>query len=107
MPPTRTTILGPNRATSHPSTGTSQASVRTKMLNATWIAGRHQWNLLSIGRTNKVHPYCRLAIITMQMMPTTSWTGRTDAVGAVALALLVGISQILPRIDFVILSARY
>jgi hypothetical protein len=25
-----------------------------------------------------------LAIITMQMMPTTSWTGRTDGVGAVA-----------------------
>ena len=43
------------------------------MLKATWIDGRPQWNLWSIGRTNNVHPYCRLAIITMQMMPATSW----------------------------------
>ena len=54
------------------------------MLKATWIDGRPQWNLLSIGRTKSVQPYYRLAIITMQMMPTTSWTGRTYAVDAAA-----------------------
>ena len=42
MPPTSTTIFGPNRSTNQPSTGTSQVSVRTKMVNATWIAARPQ-----------------------------------------------------------------
>jgi hypothetical protein len=37
--------------------------------------------LRGIGLTNKVHPYCRFAIITMQMMQTNSFPQRvaTDA----------------------------
>ena len=58
------------------------------MLKATWIDGRPQWNRLSIGRTKSVQPYCRLAIITMQMMPATSWTRRVDAGWAAAEAEL-------------------
>ena len=68
------------------------------MLKAIWIDGRPQWNLLSIGRTNNVHPYCRLAIITMQMMPATSWTRRVDDGRASAGAELDDISSILPQI---------
>src|ERR1044071_4457566 len=30
-----------------------------------------------MGVTNNVQPYCRLAIITMQMMPRSSWTQRS------------------------------
>src|SRR5439155_11006929 len=40
------------------------------------MAGRPQPNFASIGATNSVQPYCRLAIIDMQMMPTTSCTQR-------------------------------
>src|SRR5436190_12028029 len=72
MPPIITTIFGPKRSTNQPSTGTSQVSVSTKMLKATWIAARPQWYLASIGKTNSVQPYCRLAIITMQTMPNAS-----------------------------------
>src|SRR5438445_8261058 len=72
MPPIMTTIFGPKRSTNQPSTGTSQVSVNTKMLNATWIAARPQWYLASIGKTNSVQPYCKLAIITMQAMPKAS-----------------------------------
>src|ERR671930_563175 len=36
------------------------------------MAARPQWYFWSIGLTNSVQPYCRLAIITMQMMPNTS-----------------------------------
>src|SRR5215813_11432763 len=62
--------------------GTNQVSVRTKMVKATWIAARPQWYFWSIGLTNSVQPYCRLAIITMQMMPKISWPHRvaSDAV---------------------------
>src|SRR3954468_21992162 len=36
------------------------------------MAARPQWNFASIGLTKSVHPYCRLAIIVMQMMPNSS-----------------------------------
>ena len=42
------------------------------MVKATWMAVRPQWNFWSIGLTNSVQPYCRLAIITMQSTPNTS-----------------------------------
>ena len=76
MPPISTTIFGPKRSTNQPSIGTSQVSVITKMLNATWIAARPQWYFWSIGVTNSVQPYCRLAIITMQTMPIASCSQR-------------------------------
>src|SRR5690349_14176166 len=47
-----------------------------KMVNAIWIDVLPQWNLSSIGVTNRVHPYWRLAIIDMQMMPMISCTQR-------------------------------
>src|SRR5205814_1397564 len=78
MPPIITPIFGPTRSTNQPSTGTSQVSVSTKMLKATWIAARPQWYLASIGKTNSVQPYCRLAIITMQTMPKASCSQRND-----------------------------
>src|SRR5215813_3945520 len=59
--------------------GTNQVSVRTKMVNATWIAARPQWYCWSIGLTNSVQPYCRLAIITMQMMPKISCPQRVPS----------------------------
>jgi len=45
-------------------------------VKATWIAALVQWNLAAMGFTKSVHPYCRLAIITMPIMPMTSWTHR-------------------------------
>src|SRR5262245_5286522 len=75
---TSTTIFGPKRSTIQPSIGTSQVSMTTKMVNATWMEGRPQWNLASIGPTNSVQPYCRLAIITMQTMPMTNCSQRPD-----------------------------
>src|SRR5438477_9684924 len=90
-PPARTTIFGPKRSTNQPSTGTSQVSVNTKIVNATWIAARPQWYFWSIGLTNSVQPYCRLAIITMQMMPKINWPQRvaSDAVARDEIASVV------------------
>jgi hypothetical protein len=72
------------------------------------MAARPQWNFWSIGVTNNVQPYWRLAIITMQPMPRASWTyrpagiaragGATDAV----LMAIVAISRELP-VDLVFL----
>src|SRR5712675_1031974 len=84
MPPTKATSFGPKRSTSQPSIGTSQVSVSTKIVNATWIEARPQWYFWSMGLTNSVHPYCRLAIITMQTMPKSNWTRRTAGVAAAA-----------------------
>src|SRR5258708_19436155 len=79
IPPARTTSRGPKRSTRYPSKGTSQVSSATNTENATWIEARPQWNLASIGFTNSVQPYCRFAIMAMQMMPTASCTHRYAA----------------------------
>ena len=72
MPPNATTNFGPRRgprmSTIQPSIGVSQVSSAMKMLKANWMAAMDQPCALLIGLTNSVHPYCRLAIITMQMM---------------------------------------
>src|SRR5215831_17582574 len=96
-PPTRATIFGPKRSTSQPSTGTSQVSVNTKIVKATWIAGRPQGNFWSIGLTNSVQPYCRFAIITMQTMPTSRWSRRTDTDAVAAETLTDDIFVLLPQ----------
>src|SRR4029077_19320995 len=44
----------------------------TNSVKATWIDARSQPNVFWMSGTKKVQPYCRLAIITMQMTPTTS-----------------------------------
>src|SRR3954453_8035359 len=72
-PPTKITMLGPYLSTNQPSIGTTQVSNRTNRVKATWIAARSQPNAFWIPGTKNVQPYCRLAIITMQMTPTTSW----------------------------------
>src|SRR3954465_7505292 len=87
MPLTITTGVGPKRSTRYPSSRTSHVSASTKIVNATWIAARPQWNFASSGPTNSVQPYCRFAIITMQTTPMASCTqrfARTDLWGAVA-----------------------
>src|SRR5258708_35893399 len=71
-PPNMTTARGPYWSTNQSSIGTSQVSVNTKIEKATWIAARPQWNLGSIGLTNSVQPYCRLAIMAMQSTPTSN-----------------------------------
>src|SRR5947209_20423199 len=70
------TSRGPYLSTNQPSTGTSQVSNRTKSVNANWIDARSHLNAFWISGTKKVQPYCRLAIITMQAMPRTSWVQR-------------------------------
>src|SRR5215467_1524395 len=74
-----TMTLGPNLSIKYPSNGTSHVSVNTKIVKATWIAALPQWYFWSIGLTNRVQPYCKLAIITMQMMPKISWPQRVNS----------------------------
>ena len=59
------------------------------MLKAIWMSATTQPCALFIGPTNSVQPYCRLAIITMQMMTTISCHQR---LGATAPMLLSDIS---------------
>jgi hypothetical protein len=47
-----------------------------KMVKAIWIGALPHPYLASIGSMNRVQPYCRLAIITRQMMPSTNWRQR-------------------------------
>ena len=49
-----------------------------KSEKATWMAVRPQWYLASMGSTNMVQPYCRLATMAMQTIPVASWTQRCD-----------------------------
>src|SRR5580698_10581614 len=83
-PPNITTTRGPYRSTNHASTGTSQVSVTTNSVKASWMAARPQWNFASIGSTNSVQPYCRLAIIAMQTMPIASCNHRKDGLSLTA-----------------------
>ena len=73
MPPTPITARGPQSGPSvsaiQPSIGVGQVSRAMNKAKATWISATDQpWALCS-GSTNKVQPYCRLAIMTMQRMP--------------------------------------
>jgi hypothetical protein len=52
--------------------GTSQVSVSTKMVKATWMAARLQPCFSAMGLTKRVQPYCRFAIIAMQTMPISN-----------------------------------
>src|ERR1035441_2575316 len=71
-PPNETTSFGPRcgprMSTIHPSNGVSQVSRAMNIAKANWIEAMDQPCALLIGLTNSVQPYCRLAIITMQMM---------------------------------------
>src|ERR1700690_4328879 len=76
MLPNATIIFAPFRglrlSTIQPSTGVSQVSSAIKIAKASWIEAMSQPCALLIGLTNSVQPYCRLAIITMQMMAQMS-----------------------------------
>src|SRR5436309_10578726 len=72
--PTKITMHGPYLSTNQPSIGTSHVSNRTNSVKATWIEARSQPNFFWMSGTKNVQPYCRLAIITMQMTPMTSCT---------------------------------
>src|SRR5437588_12256239 len=100
-PPKRMTNFGPYLSTNHPSTGTSHVSNRTKSVNANWIDARSHLNAFWISGTKKVQPYCRLAIITMQAMPRTSWVQRnvseTRPAGLAAGVMRVGIKSLPDR----------
>src|SRR5436190_23129203 len=91
-------MLGPYLSTNQPSIGTSQVSNSTNKVKATWMAPRSQPNFFWMSGTKKVQPYCRLAIITMQMTPTTSWLQRSaaEARGAAAAPDVVVIGIFLP-----------
>src|SRR6185312_7990363 len=96
MPPIATIsfgpFCGPILSTSQPSTGVSQVSSAMKTLKATWMAATDQPCLAAIGCTNSVQPYCRLAIMIMQIMPAMSWVQRSllkDDDGLTALLAIV------------------
>src|ERR1700747_1774836 len=84
MPPNATINLGPRRgpriSTIHPSMGVSHVSRAMKMLNASWIDASDQPCALLMGLTNRVQPYCRLAIRIMQRMQQISCVHRTPTV---------------------------
>src|SRR5256886_13920155 len=89
-PPTTIIHFGPKRSTRYPSAGTSHVSNRTNMVKVTWIAALVQPYLAPMGPTNSVQPYCRLATITIQMMPTSSCNhafASADCVGCTELEL--------------------
>src|SRR5215813_11147863 len=104
-----TMTLGPNLSIKYPSNGTSHVSVRTKIVNATWMAARPQWYFSSIGLTNRVQPYCRLAIITMQMMPKISCPQRvaSDAVARVDTVVAVVVDILYPPSFLVLVLIAY
>src|SRR6202043_1034804 len=95
MPPKPIMILGPrcgpSMSTIQPSIGVSQVSSAMKIANANWIEAIDQPFALLIGLTNSVQPYCRLAIITMQMTQIARYPQRafTDAtVGALVVVVV-------------------
>src|SRR5207237_8735891 len=78
------------------STGTSQVSVTTKIVKASWIAARPQWYFASIGSTNRVQPYCRFAIIAMQGIPIASCSQREALASTVGSAAAWVVIVMLP-----------
>src|SRR5271169_4802002 len=83
MPPKATTSFGPrcgpSMSTIQPSIGVSHVSSAMNMAKATWIEAIDQPCALLIGLTKSVQPYCRLAIITIQMMQNMRFIQRVDS----------------------------
>src|SRR5437764_6941817 len=94
IPAATPTKRGPIRSTRYPSIGTSQVSTRTKIVNVTWIADRLHPRVSWIGLTNKVQPYCRLAIIDMQTTPRLSCHQRPSRI-ATALSLEIDAASVM------------
>src|SRR5579885_1616186 len=85
MPPNATMsfgpVCGPILSTSQPSIGVSQVSRATNIEKATWMAATDQPCFCAIGCTNSVQPYCRLAIMIMQITPAMSCVQRSRPSG--------------------------
>ncbi len=79
IPPNAITGFGPIVSAIQPSMGVSQVSKAMKIAKATWIAVRVQPCALLIGLTKSVQPYCRLAIMTMQMTHKIRLTHRVES----------------------------
>ena len=101
----KTTTAGPYLSTNQPSIGTSHVSNRTNRVKAIWMAARSQPKAFWIPGTKNVQPYCRFAIITMQMTPKISWPQRSqaEAIGRADACVVVDIVP--PKVFFVGLVA--
>src|ERR1700755_1567710 len=75
-PPTKITKLGPYLSTNQPSIGTSQVWNSTNNVKPPWMEARPHPNSFWMPGTKNVQPYCRLAIITMQITPMTNCAHR-------------------------------
>ena len=84
--------LAPSESTIQPPAGVSQVSSAMKMLNAHWMSAIPQPCAAWIGLTNKVQPYCRLAISIMLITPNKSCShrladgGRSEALMDISVA---------------------
>src|SRR5689334_21302658 len=92
MPATTPTNLGPILSTRYPSNGTSHVSTTTNTENANWIAEMLQWWRSWMGLTKSVQPYCRLAIIDMQMIPSDSCHHRPNRMDGASSRAIVAAS---------------
>src|SRR5215469_7473581 len=92
---------GPSRSTIQPWNGVSQVSVAMKIEKATWMAPMlHPW-VLFIGLTNRVQPYCRLAISTMQTTPSHSWDQRFARAATVGIdTVILGSQSLVPAFSY-------
>jgi hypothetical protein len=99
---------GPKRSARYASKGTSQVSKRIKRVKANWMATFPQWYFASIGLMKMVQPYCKLAIMAMQMTPATSCTHGLDAmldgVGVMFAVLLGGDKPGFPSEELEVIS---
>src|SRR5450432_1906414 len=71
----------------------SHVSIRINSVNATWIAALPQWCLASIGLTNSVHPYCKLATHAIATTPTISCTHVFATTDLLLAAVAIGFSS--------------
>src|SRR3974390_3356869 len=70
---------GPSTSTIQPWIGVSQVSSAMKIANANWMEAIDQPCVLLIGLTKSVQPYCRLAIIIMQITQNMSLLQRVPS----------------------------
>src|SRR5438132_7610454 len=70
-------MSGPSLSAIQPGSGVPQVSSATHKVKANWISAIAQPCARCRGKTNKVHPYCRLAIMSMHTTPRVRWRQRT------------------------------
>src|SRR5437867_6598063 len=69
-------MSGPSLSAIQPGSGVPQVSRATNKVKANWISAIAQPCARCRGKTNKVHPYCRLAIMSMHTTPRVRWRQR-------------------------------